>query len=248
MSIYVMTHVWRTSNQSLGSLLVLLALADYSNDDGVSWPTIKSLTQKARLSETQVHRVLRELQDAGELEIQSAAGPHGTNLYRVVVAPPSKLAPPELAPGGVPSAKAEGVQRMAPEPLLEPSEDQPSEELEATTAAVDGSGLIRALARGHEAVIGMLTPYVGQQFAMFATEYPLFPVAWIADAFARAGDNNVRKWSYVKAILEGWAAKGRDDAPAKRQERDAVPLSAYPKHQCGPICRKQGCVMTVAFE
>ena len=101
---------------------------------------------------------------------------------------------------------------------------------------------MRALARGHEAVIGMLTPYVGQQFANFAAEYPLFPVTWIADAFARAGDNNVRKWSYVKAILEGWATKGRDDVPYQRQARESAPLSAYPKHQCGPICRRSGCV------
>jgi hypothetical protein len=87
MSIAALSYVWQNSKQSHGNLLVLLAIADYSKDDGSgAWPSIETLGKKARLSERQVLRCIKELVDAKELIVQSKAGPHGSNLYAVIMA------------------------------------------------------------------------------------------------------------------------------------------------------------------
>jgi DNA replication protein len=37
-----------------------------------------------------------------------------------------------------------------------------------------------------------------------------YPQAWIGEAFRIAVNNNVRRWSYVRGILDRWAREGRD--------------------------------------
>jgi DnaD/phage-associated family protein len=44
-----------------------------------------------------------------------------------------------------------------------------------------------------------------------------FPAAWIPEAFKRAAAQNVRKWVYIKRILDDWLAKGGIDDPKPPQ-------------------------------
>lgn len=69
MSIKVMTYVWEHSTQSGGALILLLALADFANDEGESWPKIKTLAKKTRLSERHVIRLIQEVEETGELVV-----------------------------------------------------------------------------------------------------------------------------------------------------------------------------------
>src|SRR3990167_3141374 len=85
MSIHVMSQVWRKSKQELGGLLVLLALADFANDDGICWPSIPKLATKSRLSERQVQRVIQDAVESGEITVEVGAGPLRSNLYRVTM-------------------------------------------------------------------------------------------------------------------------------------------------------------------
>jgi len=86
MSIYVMTHVWGHSGQSLGSLLVLLAIADHAHSDGSgAYPSIATLAKMSRLSDRQVQRVIAKLQQDGELVVAYGEGPYRTNVYRVIM-------------------------------------------------------------------------------------------------------------------------------------------------------------------
>lgn len=259
---------WTVPALSPSERFVLIALADSaSNTDGTCWPGLDLIAQLTGYSRRTIISTISSLADRhliAVIERRDQQGRQQSNIYRLSL---QTEIPSYRGEAVAPRPENDDTQPLESDALRvqltqaqgaidgraykeEPSEEEPSEDLETTTtaAAVSTSNLVRALAKGHESVIGMLTPYVGQQFANFAAEYPQFPVTWIADAFSRAGDNNVRKWNYVKAILEGWAAKGRDDTPRQRQEREAVPLSAYPKHQCGPICRKAGCVMTAALD
>jgi len=82
MSIKVMTEVWEHSQQEGGALLVLLALADHANDQGYCWPSVPTLAKKARLSERHIRRILSDLQNTGELEIEARTG--RSNYYRVI--------------------------------------------------------------------------------------------------------------------------------------------------------------------
>src|ERR1044071_3232852 len=80
-----MQAIWNHSAASGTALLVLLAIGDYANDGGVAWPKVETLAKKARCTERQVQKVLRQLVAAQELAVEEKAGPRGTNRYRVLV-------------------------------------------------------------------------------------------------------------------------------------------------------------------
>jgi len=92
MSNKVMSTVWLHSKSRSGDLLVLLALADFLNDEGLAWPSIPTLGKKARLSPRQVKRALDRLQRLGELIVLRKQGPHGVNFYRIILG--DNLSPP----------------------------------------------------------------------------------------------------------------------------------------------------------
>jgi len=85
MSIAVMTKVWKYSQQKQSALLILLALADFANDDGWCWPSIDTLSNKARCSRRTVQETLRRLEKNGEIEVHLNQGRSGTNLYQVTI-------------------------------------------------------------------------------------------------------------------------------------------------------------------
>lgn len=64
MSIKLTAKAWET-NQSGNDLLVLLALCDFSNDEGVSFPSLKTLSSKAKVSKTTLSYILRAYEDIG---------------------------------------------------------------------------------------------------------------------------------------------------------------------------------------
>ena len=85
MSIRVMTSVWDDlRTQAHSELLVLLALADWANDDGYCWPTISALATKARLSERAVQQILGRLTTTGRIRRIQGGGRGRANRYQVV--------------------------------------------------------------------------------------------------------------------------------------------------------------------
>ena len=64
MSIKLTAKAWET-NQSGNDLLVLLALCDFSNDEGVSFPSLKTLSSKAKVSKTTLSYILRAYEEIG---------------------------------------------------------------------------------------------------------------------------------------------------------------------------------------
>jgi len=59
----------------------------------------------------------------------------------------------------------------------------------------------------YEQNIGPLTPILAERLREAEASYPAI---WIEDAIRIAVENNVRKWSYIQAILDGWQRQGRD--------------------------------------
>jgi DNA replication protein len=68
----------------------------------------------------------------------------------------------------------------------------------------------------YEQNIGMLTPLIADELREAEQTYP---ADWIEDAFREAVSQNVYKWSYVRAILEGWRTEGRGDEAGRRTRR-----------------------------
>ena len=67
----------------------------------------------------------------------------------------------------------------------------------------------------YESNIGALTPMIADSLKNAEKDYPN---EWIEEAFRTAVENNVRKWSYVQAILVRWKEEGRDEG---RYQRDS---------------------------
>jgi helix-turn-helix protein len=84
MSIELTNAVWKRSRQKKsGALVVLLAIADYANADGIAWPAVPTLARKARMSKRNVQRWLSALQRDGELKVLRNEGRRGSNIYKI---------------------------------------------------------------------------------------------------------------------------------------------------------------------
>jgi hypothetical protein len=85
MSIRVMSSVWDSDIKDTFELLVLLALADFANDEGVSWPSLDRLAQKARCSRRGLQNILKRLEEVGILTVKRKGGgpPESTNSYKI---------------------------------------------------------------------------------------------------------------------------------------------------------------------
>jgi hypothetical protein len=105
-SIKIMSAVWESGEVSGATLLVLLALADYANDNGVCWPGVPALSRKARVSERYVRELLGDLEGNGYIIRELNTGPYGVNTYKVLVGD-AKLA-------GVRTDTPGGVRQLAP--------------------------------------------------------------------------------------------------------------------------------------
>ena len=69
----------------------------------------------------------------------------------------------------------------------------------------------------YEENIGPLTPMIAEELREAEETYPR---SWIEDAVRIAVGNNVRKWTYVRAILEDWRVEGRDEREDRRDTEE----------------------------
>jgi hypothetical protein len=142
MSIRIMTAVWSDAPYTQGTLLVLLALADWADDSGYCWPKVEKIAEKARLSERATQDAIRRLISNGDLSIaEESPGPGLPRKYQIGVQylHPSfkKGVQSEAKRGAVDDKKGCSSQhRNKEEPSLEPSVIQPS----PSDPATQGSG------------------------------------------------------------------------------------------------------------
>lgn len=94
-----MTSIWRYSQAEGNSLLILLALGDWSDDEGYCFPSHRAIAEKTKASISTVKRAIHEHLASGELEKVAAKGHtvpmprefvgrtgfRPTNLYRVTL-------------------------------------------------------------------------------------------------------------------------------------------------------------------
>lgn len=82
-----MTKVWDCPDVGGGSeLLALLALADWSDDDGRCWPSIAAVAKKVRLKPRQAQRVIHKLIKNGLVIVagnSNGGAPGTTRQYRI---------------------------------------------------------------------------------------------------------------------------------------------------------------------
>ncbi|MFN8472895.1 MAG: DnaD domain protein [Anaerolineae bacterium] len=116
------------------------------------------------------------------------AGEHGTDQWFLPNSESGRKLAADIESGVVALPEARRIERVAPA-------DRPS---------------IYTL---YEQNIGILQPIIAEELREAEEQYPN---EWIVEAFKRAVENNVRKWSYVRAILERWAVEGKSDEANRR--------------------------------
>lgn len=100
MSVRVMSLVWDGYPGGGSELLALLALADWSDDEGRCFPSMASIGRKTRLSEKQARRVVHSLEESGFLRVTGGqAGGGMSRRYQIAL---DRLTPPAdgRAPAG----------------------------------------------------------------------------------------------------------------------------------------------------
>ena len=224
-----MTAVWDAQRYEAGTLLVLLAMADYANDeDHTCHPSIGRLADKSRLSRRQVQRIMDRLKTDGVI---TPVGEHPVRNGSPIVV--YRINTETLAKGDIDNSKGDtmsplaaetvanvtlkcdthvtpGVTPMSHDPLEEPLDDPSVEEgaVPAQPAAADPPAWYEA--DPAQPSTPPTTPTVKS-----LTAQP--PVAMYRDAFLRYpskpqmalimahGLDDLRRW---RAVLALWCGRG----------------------------------------
>lgn len=80
MSISIMTRVWAESQHKGSELLLLLAIADNANNQGVAYPSRRTLAKKTRMSDRHVKRLVQVL-----IELKRLGLTPGSVMWRALV-------------------------------------------------------------------------------------------------------------------------------------------------------------------
>lgn len=89
MSVLVLTRVWLSYPGGGSELLALLALADWSDDNGRCYPSMMAIAKKVRLSRSQVQRVVHKLIEDKFISVignDNGGAPGSTRQYRIALA------------------------------------------------------------------------------------------------------------------------------------------------------------------
>lgn len=80
-----MTRVWEHAEYKESTLLILLALADFADDNGICWPEVPTLAAKARVSDRRAIDIIQALEKDGAIVYQRGGGRGRRSLYGVLV-------------------------------------------------------------------------------------------------------------------------------------------------------------------
>lgn len=116
MAVRVISMVWDGYPGGGSDLLALLALADWSDDEGRCFPAIASISKKTRLSEKQARRVVHNLIETGFLYV--TAGVDGGGMSRRYQIALDRLTPPTGGSPPVRGSPPAGGSRTVSEPSV----------------------------------------------------------------------------------------------------------------------------------
>ena len=86
MSILQMVYAWKVQDISGTDKLVLLALADWANDQGLCWPSLDTLAGKSSLNVRTVSNAIKRLEQGGFIRRETEVG-KGTKYWLTVKDP-----------------------------------------------------------------------------------------------------------------------------------------------------------------
>jgi DnaD/phage-associated family protein len=87
----------------------------------------------------------------------------------------------------------------------------------------------------YEQNIGMLTPMIAEELK---EAMKLYPESWIRDAIKEAVNQNIRKKSYILAILERWSTEGKSNGTYREDSAKKPSPDKYIKGKYGHMVRR----------
>lgn len=102
---------------------MLLAIADFSDDNGNAYPAVPTLAEKCRMTPRNANLILANLKKSGELVVKQNEGPKGTNRYMIRLQTPEARFTPEESFTLKPVSPT--PEASFPKPL-KPASDEPS--------------------------------------------------------------------------------------------------------------------------
>lgn len=88
-----MAAIWESGPSSGVDRLVMLCLADFADDSGTCWPSMRRIAEKCCMTERGAQKILRRLEAEGWLEIITGNGRHGCNQYLILTQNPEPGSP-----------------------------------------------------------------------------------------------------------------------------------------------------------
>ena len=87
MSFQLVKKVIRSEQQSPAHKLVLIVIADHTNEtkSGTAWPSVETIAAYVGLKRRQVQRILRDLEATGQIKVWKRSAMMGANRYQILV-------------------------------------------------------------------------------------------------------------------------------------------------------------------
>ena len=87
MSFQLVKKVIRSEQQSPAHKLVLIVIADHTNEtkSGTAWPSVETIAAYVGLKRRQVQRILRDLEATGQIKVWKRSAMMGANRYQIIV-------------------------------------------------------------------------------------------------------------------------------------------------------------------
>ena len=145
MSVKIISKVWDHAPYRGKKLLILLAMADFADDQGKCWPSQTTLARKARCSVETIRTTINEMIAAGHLEVAEEHTPNSSKRYMLTpnllgaddVSPNPQGTPPKSS-GDHPQIVGGRVPKSAwGEPSIEPSKEPSIEPIEGDSPSFD---------------------------------------------------------------------------------------------------------------
>ena len=226
MSVRIMSQVWEIPTVKGTEKLVLLALADNANDEGIAWPSIGTIARKCGVSRRYAIEILNNLETLGLIEVQHRRIDelkNQTNIYRVVI--PASLGVVNQgslgSEAGFTRGSEAGFTRVVNQGSPKPSFNhqlrtvkEPPQEPENSSLPLSGG--IFAL---YEQTIGLIPPVLVDELKQAELDYP---VDWIEDAFKETARQGKHNWKYTKAILQSWQDNGHKRTGTKAENTPPI--------------------------
>ena len=137
MSLKAMTWVWEHCTERSTGLLMLLAIADHCNDEGVCYPSVGRLAAKCRITVRRAQQIIEGLKQSGDLGVLIGKGVESNgghtnryflNCYRHSIGLPPVFPSSKSSPSDTESPPAKNF-REGDEANIIPSGTPPPEEI-----------------------------------------------------------------------------------------------------------------------